>query len=293
MPLLFAQKTVEQVIDYTGFRNLEVNKTFEVQLCYSETYSVELSVDERIAENVIAAVNNNTLILNVDEKSFSKELKKELKSKNSIPPVLKAKVYAPTFTKITANDNAVLTVADNLKADDLTIELSNNAAFNNAVIDSKATKIKLSNKATARFDIYCNEVEYQSENSASVTMKLNCNTLIVNARGSSNSTIDGEFNSLETRTANSAIVKMSGNGNKMSVDGSGSSNLNADALSLREASVKLTNSALCRINAKDNLKVELLGSSQLIFNSAPKIEIERIVNSTMTRSSDTKYNKNK
>ncbi|MDY4631215.1 MAG: hypothetical protein SO413_05870, partial [Candidatus Cryptobacteroides sp.] len=72
----FAQKTVDQTIDYTGFRNIEIKKAFEVEICPSETYSVQLSVDERIAENVIAAVNNNTLILDVDEKSYSKELKK-------------------------------------------------------------------------------------------------------------------------------------------------------------------------------------------------------------------------
>ena len=34
----FAQKTVAQTIDYTGFRNIEIKKAFEVEICTSETY---------------------------------------------------------------------------------------------------------------------------------------------------------------------------------------------------------------------------------------------------------------
>ena len=289
----FAQKTVDQTIDYTGFRNIEIKKAFEVEICPSETYSVQLSVDERIAENVIAAVNNNTLILDVDEKSYSKELKKELKAKNSIPPVLRVKGFCPVLNKIIAGDKAVISASENIKADDLSIEFTNSVLARNLVIDAKAVKIKLLNKANARFDIYANEVEYSAENSSSATMVVNTNTMIVSASGSSVNTIDGEYNSVEVHARNSSATTFSGNGNKISVEGSGSSSVNADALSMREASVKLSNSSVCKINAKDNLKVELLGSSHLIYNSAPKIEIERIVNSTMTRSSDTKYNKNK
>ena len=156
----FAQKTVDQTIDYTGFRNIEIKKAFEVEICPSETYSVQLSVDERIAENVIAAVNNNTLILDVDEKSYSKELKKELKAKNSIPPVLRVKVFCPVLNKIIAGDKAVISASENIKADDLSIEFTNSVLARNLVIDAKAVKIKLLNKANARFDIYANEVEY-------------------------------------------------------------------------------------------------------------------------------------
>ena len=288
----FAQKTVDQTIDYTGFRNIEIKKAFEVEICPSETYSVQLSVDERIAENVIAAVNNNTLILDVDEKSYSKELKK-LEAQNSLPPVHRVKVFCPVLNKIIAGDKAVISASENIKADDLSIEFSNSVLARNLVIDAKAVKIKLLNKANARFDIYANEVEYSAENSSSATMVVNTNTMIVSASGSSVNTIDGEYNSVEVHARNSSVTTLSGNGNKISVEGSGSASVNADALSMREAGVKLSNSSVCKINAKDNLKVELLGSSHLIYNSAPKIEIERIVNSTMTRSSDTKYNKNK
>lgn len=290
---LSAQKTVDQTIDYTGFRNIEVKKAFEVEICPSESYTVQLSVDERIAENVIAAVNNNTLILDVDEKSFSKELKKELKAKNAIPPVLRVKVFVPALNKISAYDKAIISASGNIKADDLSIEFYNSVSARNLIIDAQAVKIKLCNKATARFDIYANEVEYSAENSSSSTMQVNTNTMIVTSAGSSVSTMDGEFNSVEMYARNSSSTTISGNGNKISVEGSGSSSVNADALSMREAVVKLSNSAVCKINSKDNLKVELLGSSHLIYNSAPKIEVERIVNSTMTRSSDTKYNKNK
>lgn len=290
---VYAQKTVEQVVDYSGFRNLEVKKDYDVQLCNSDFYSVKILVDERIADYVIATVNNNTLILDLDEKSFPKELKKELKSKNAIQPVLQAKVYAPTFTKISLYSKACISAADNIKSDEMIFELFNSSSVRNVVVDCKACKLQLANKASGRFDIYCNEAEYLADNAASSTIKFNTNRLICTTNGSSTTTIDGEFSDLELRSRNYSRLNISGSGNKATFECSSSSVINADALSLYNAEVDLSNSAVCKVNAKDNLKVQLLGSSHLIYNSAPVIEVERIVNSTMTRSSDTKYNKNK
>ncbi len=122
---------------------------------------------------------------------------------------------------------------------------------------------------------------------------LNCDNFIAAVAGSSITNADGEFHNLQVNAKNSAALTLTGMGDKLGVEGSNSSTLNADGISVNVAEVNLSNSALCKINAKDRLKVELINSSHLIYNSNPAIEVERIVNSTMTRSSDTKYNKNK
>lgn len=293
MPSLFAQKVVDQVIDYTGFKNIEANKNFEVKFVNSDAYSVKLTVDERIAENVIAIVKSNTLILDIDEKGYSKELKKELKAKNAIPPVVIAEVHAPSINKVILNNNTLFSAADNIKSDDVVFEVNNNAVVKNIALDANAAKIKMNNKATARFDIYANEIEYYGSNSASVTLVLNCNNLVLSGENSSNTTADGELRNVQVKGQNSAFITLTGNATKAVVHGSNSTMINLDGLNTKEAEVDLSNSACCKINAKERLKVELLNSSHLIYNANPSIEIERIVGSTMTKSSDTKYNKKK
>lgn len=288
-----AQKTVDQYVDYTGFKNVEINNNFEVKLCYSEAYSVKITVDERIAENVIAVVKSNTLVLDIDEKGYSKELKQELKAKNAIPPVVIAEVYAPTFSRITLSGKASVVSKENLKVDDLTVEVGNAACVKNLAVDGQAVKVKLSNKASGRFDLYCKEVEYSADNSASSTLVLNCSNFIASNNGSSVTTADGDFKIVEINSKNSSSFTITGGADKLCVTGSGSSTVNSDGLTVMTGEVSLSNSALCKINAKKALKVELLNSSHLIYNSNPVIEVDRIVGSTMTKSSDTKYNKGK
>lgn len=293
MPSLFAQKVVDQVIDYTGFKNLQVNKHIEVKFVSTDSYGVKLSVDERIAENVVAVVKNNTLILDIDEKGYSKELKKELKAKNAIQPIVIAEVYAPTINKIILNNDALFTAPENIKAEDITFEVNNNANVKNIAVDASAAKIKMNNKAIGRFDIYANEVEFYAGNSASATLVLNCTNLIMLTENSTITTADGEIRNIEIQAKNSSNIVLTGNATKTVVHGSNSSSVNLDSLNTKEAEIELSGSSVCRINAKDRLKVELLNNSHLIYNANPAIEVERIIGSTMTKSSDTKYNKKK
>jgi len=283
-------QTVDTVQEYTQFTTIEASKYFEIKLCYGPTYKAKITADQLIADNVQAYVKGNTLFLSVDEKGYAPEVKKALKGKNAIVPVLRAEVTLPTISAIKLSDETVLYSEDNIKSDVIKIEASNSANIKTLTLDAQDASVKLSNKSQARLDIYTNSITVDASNSAAATLVLNCSSLAIGTAGSSNISANVETKTVAVKTQGSSVVTLNGSANKIEVDGSNSSNILADGLVTDDGAVTLNNSSVCEINAKEHLKVEILGG-HLVFNGNPAIDVTRIVSATMTRSSDTKYRK--
>ena len=289
--LSLGAQNVESKQDYSQFTSIEARKYFEVKLCYGATYSTKIVADQLIADYVKVYVKGNTLCLEVDEKSFPPEVKKALKGKNAIVPVLRAEVYAPTINGISLFDNAVLYSEDNIKAAIAKIELKNNAVIRNLTLDAQDVSVKMGNKSQARFDIYTNSITVDASGNSSATFALNCSSMAVGTAGSANVNINVETKNIAVKSESQSILTLTGTANKFSVEGGNSSSIYSDGLVAEQADVALMNSALCEVNSTSFLKVDLMGSSHLIFNGKPNIDVVRIVNSTMTRAGDTKYKK--
>ena len=80
------QKLIEK--DFEKFSTVKIEDKFDVKMYTSDRYSVRINVDERIAAHVQAYEKNGTLYLILDEKGYTKELKKQLKQKGAAQPVL-------------------------------------------------------------------------------------------------------------------------------------------------------------------------------------------------------------
>jgi len=284
-------QNVETHQDYSQFTGIEASKYFEIKLSYGATYSSKIVADQLIADYVKTYVKGNTLYLEVDEKSYAPEVKKAMKGKNAIIPTLRAEISVPSINTIKLSDNVVLYSEDNIKSDVAKVELKDNANIRTLSLDAQDVSIKLSNKAQARFDIYTNSITVDASNSSAATFALNCSSVSVGTASSSNISMNVETKSFSAKTEGSSILTLTGSSKKFHVDGSNSSSINADGMVVDDADVALSNSCVCEVNAKDFLKVDLIGNSHLIFNGKPSIDVSRIVSSTMTRAGDTKYKK--
>jgi len=287
-------QTVKKYQEYTQFNNIEASHYFDIELVYGDVYSTTMVVDSLISDYALAYVKGNTLTLKVDEKSYAPEVKKALKGKNAVIPTLKVKITLPSINKITLSNTCVLYSNDengSIKSDVLKINASNSTNIKSLTVDAKDVEINLENKAAGRFDIVSNSVTINADNSAGAIVALNCNNLVIGLANSTNVSMNGTFKSGSVKTKGSSTLTMTGEAAKLSVDGSNSSRIYADGLLLKDSDIVLTNSALCEINAKEHIKVDLTNSSHLVFNANPSVEVSRIVSSTMTRSSDTQYRK--
>ena len=74
-----AQASLVQENDYESFSSVNISDDFIVKLNSSDKYSVKTISDERVAPFVSCYVKNGVLYVSLDRKSFTPELKKQLK----------------------------------------------------------------------------------------------------------------------------------------------------------------------------------------------------------------------
>ena len=286
-----AQRPVEMNHDFTQFDGICVTDAFEITYIVSPTYSAKIVVDEIVSDYVKTYIKGHTLYVDLDEKSFPKELKKMLKGKNAISPVLKASIYAPVLSSITLKDAVKFNCDENLKLSSVKITLENSAEIKRYVVDAQDIALNLANSSSIRIDAYSSTIDLHAKNSSKVSCAFNCTTLNVKAENSSNITVDGEIRNVNINSSNSSQLVLHGNSDIVNLTGENSSSVDSERLNTSQANIVLSGSAECRVNAKDNLKVNLTGSSKLIFSGSPVIDVDRIISATMIRSTDPKNKK--
>ena len=79
-----AQPLLVQDKNYEKFEKISVEDYFVLRFIKADKYAVSLKTDERIAAHVQAYVKNGTLFLNLDEKGYSPELKKQLRERGLV-----------------------------------------------------------------------------------------------------------------------------------------------------------------------------------------------------------------
>lgn len=287
-----AQKVVEMTQTWEEFSGVSVSNNFDIQFSYAEEYAVVLHVDELISEYVRMNYQSGIINISLDEKSYSKELKKLLKSKNAPVMTLKAEIRCPKLSVITLVDKVTAYATDNIKADILTVKLKNNAVIKGMNIDADDVGISLEDKSSAAFDIYSRSVELETSNNASANLTANCSNIIIGAAGSSNIILSTECKSIEVKGKDSSVINATGSAKELTIDGSSSAEFNAAGLNLDNAEVVLSKNAKCDIVPQSKVKVDLTGSSYLcIGERGALIDLVQVKGSTLVRSNDSKKKK--
>lgn len=286
-----AQRPVEMNHDFTQFDGISVSDAFEVTYVVSPTYSAKIVVDELVSDYVKTYIKGHTLYLDLDEKSFPKELKKMLKGKNAIAPVLKATIYAPVLSSINLKNTAKLTCDENLKLSSVKITLENSSEIKRYVVDAQDIALNLSNSSSIRIDAYASTIDMHVKNAAKASCAYNCTTLNLKAENSANVTVDGEIRNVNINSLNASQIVLHGNSDILNITGENATNIDTERLNSLQANVVLSGAAACLVNAKDNLKVNLSGNSKLVFSGSPVIDVDRIISATMIRSTDPKNKK--
>ncbi|MCQ2144021.1 MAG: DUF2807 domain-containing protein [Bacteroidales bacterium] len=273
--------------DLQPFTNIDVCKSFDVSIQYGANYNAKISVSEIVGDYVQVYVKGKTLYVSLDEKSYPKELKKQLSGKKAVQPTLKLVVSAPTINSIVLHDSASLFATEILLSDALEMKLLDNSSVKNLAMEVQDFKLDMNKKATARLDVKTNNCAISLDASSVASMALNASSLDINTSNSSQLTANGEMKTVNAKTAGSSNVTLTGNASKLSLEGKNSSYVHADGLVVSDADIVL-NGSTCEVNAKDNLKVELESGAKLIFNGGPVINVTAIEKSTMIRKGDSK-----
>ena len=282
-----AQASLVQENDYESFSSVNISDDFIVKLNSSDKYSVKTIADERVSSFVSCYVKNGVLYVSLDRKSFTPELKKQLKAKGAAKPVLEVEVYFPSIKSLEMSGNTNLQIADVVKAENFTLVLSDKAKVNKLNIESETAEINLSKSAYANVEATTSKTLYvNTENTSQAIVKHFGNAISLTSAGTSLQNIESEVVNMNASLNGGSTIEVKGSAAKLQVKGAATSRLTAEALAADNASVEQTGSSKCHVNVTGNILVNLTGGAMLTFMGKPTIEVDRIVNSTLIKHDD-------
>ena len=282
-----AQASLVQENDYESFSSVNISDDFIVKLNSADKYSVKTISDERVAPFVSCYVKNGVLYVSLDRKSFTPELKKQLKAKGAAKPVLEVEVYFPSIKSLEMSGNTNLQIADVVKAENFTLVLSDKAKVNKLNVESETAEINLSKSAYANVEATTSKTLYvNTENTSQAIVKHFGNAISLTSAGTSLQNIESEVVNMNASLNGGSTIEVKGSAAKLQVKGAATSRLTAEALAADNASVEQTGSSKCHVNVTGNILVNLTGGAMLTFMGKPTIEVDRIVNSTLIKHDD-------
>lgn len=281
------QKVIEK--DFERFSTVHVQDKFVVKLMNSDIFAVRVNVDERIAAHVQAYEKNGTLYLILDEKGYTKELKKELKKKGAVQPVLEAEIYMPAVKSLIFKDDVLVRHSDYLRSDDFTLTATGDVKIQQLRVSCTTAAMDISRNAVVSAEmVVANTLTLETSNSSSVSLDQKGGLTVLDMSGSSHVDLKAEVQSVEVKASSGSESHISGTSSTLIVEASGSSRTDAELLEAREGYMIQSGSSKCHVNIYDKMKVNLTGGSMLTFKRTPAIEVERIVNSTLIKADDPK-----
>lgn len=284
-----AQSTSVQNKDYESFNTVNVSNKFTVNLKYAPKYSVKVTSDERIAPYVQVYVKNGTLFLLLDEKSYTPELKKELKQKGSGEPVLEADISMPTISSLVLKDKSVLLHCERFHAQSFTLTVGDHAKVSQFNLNCTSAEINCSKNASVVAETNVSGKLYvATSNSSEVSLWQTGGIMCIEADNSSVVKAKADITEADIKVSNGSNVTVAGKTTVLKVKTSGLSKTDLEQLEARDGEVEQSGSSKCHVNVTDNLKVNLTGGAMLTYKRKPSIEVERIVSSTLVKSDDPK-----
>lgn len=281
------QKVIEK--DFEKFSTVKVEDKFDIKLLRSDKYAVRINVDERIAAHVQAYEKNGTLYLILDEKGYTKELKKQLKQKGAAQPVLEAEIYMPEIKSLVFSDKVFVRHSDMLRSDNFTLTASDDAKIQQLRVACSSAEINVSKSVEMSAELRVDSKLYlEAKNSSKVNLVQEGGNSFLELEGSSYVDMRATVKTIEVIASSGAESHISGEASLLIVNASGLSRTDAELLESTEGQMVQTGSSKCYVNVTDKMKVNLTGGSMLTFKRTPSIEVERIVNSTLIKADDPK-----
>ncbi len=246
--------------DYTGFNTVDVGSALTVDIEYGETYSVEITANERVFDRIIVVEKDDTLKIgmkwfgigfnntNIEARIVMPELKKLVLSGSSEGTVSGFKSTTDFETDISG-------------ASGLDLEMES-GAFSGVVsgsselvakIKSTSTKVNLSGASDLRIEAITGGLE-------------------ITLSGSSETKGTAEASSTVFHLSGASSMELAGRGGDIELSGSGASSYELRQFAVGDVKIGLSGASDADMEINGKLQGYLSGSSELRYEGTPEIE---------------------
>lgn len=269
--------------DLSEFDSINVSGDFKVSFSASRSYSVKLTVDDVYEPCLDCYVKGKCLYIAVDEKKLPKDAKKQYKAKNVPDPVFRAVIHAPVLSGVTLNDASSMTEAK-LSSESLTIELNGAAKMDSVKLKASSVTLRANKKASFSGTVASSSIIASGDGNAS--FNFDCGegqSLELNAAGSSNFIVDGDFEDVKCGCSNNSQTVLAGSANNLLVTGKAfNAKVDANALITETAKISASGPEVI-VKPVEVLELDLGKGTVVTYYGDPVIKIINVQNASISR----------
>ncbi len=290
--LCFVQGAMAQISEISqataAFSGVEVSNAFELSLEKGESYSVQLSIDERLANYVQTVVVDNVLRIYVDENKFTPEVRKYYRSRTSRAPVMRVTVYAPTelhILNLKGESSLVRVGSGVLNPMQLSVSLGDDVALGDVGFDAIRMSLKLERRSSIKGTVRAQTLSLEAAGSAEINLTVEADEAEMSFSSNATSVfVCDNLGYLSVSSKGTSRTIFNGSVRQADYLISGSANVNAENMVCTDASVDMSGFCSLTESASGTLNiVNLSNGAKLVYKNAPAITIGSIRNSSVTK----------
>lgn len=268
------------------FVGVSVSGDFELSLVRGKDYAVAMDVSEEFAEFLSTEVVDSVLVIGVDDKKDLNDIWKSFRGKNNPAPIFRATVTCPAVLSSIAisGDTQLKELGAVCNTSAVQLSLKDNASAGTSSVRSSSVELNLNKKSSGEFRLNCDSLKVNAGGSTEFTLRCT-GTSKVGMELSGNASLvfagDAVHVSLAAKGTSRAILN--GSASYAVYNLSGSANVNALNIKVKEANIAMSGICSLMQGATDWIFLNISNGANLTFSGNPQIHIANIKNSSVQR----------
>ena len=265
-----AAQSVTKEYNLSGFSELAVSHTYQVDLTRSDRYSVTVDVPDFLVPYLIVEVRGNCLVLGLNE--LPRDVRHRLDNGRFR---LNASVSMPDLTDLRMSG------ASNLKANgefaprrSFSAALSGACAVTDLTVRTQNATVGCSGASNIRFSGTFDRIDVKASGSSKATLAVNAKDADIELSGASNVSLDGRIGKLNVLASGASHYSQKGQLNSLVGRASGSSQIYADDAPATVGSISLSGASRARVDVRETLSMSLSGASRLEYRANDRLRIQ-------------------
>lgn len=267
--------------DVPGFNGINVSNNFKVILEKGKKYSVSINMDADLYDYVSCKVEQRILNISYNDKNMPKEVKAAHKK----DPEFKVRIVVPDYLKsVKLGGKAQLSDYATLGGDNVSVTVTDQADIEYMEIgDCKSFTLILDKRGTGIIEANCEDVSVSVSGSAGLTLTQHAKKSTMSFAGTTSTVVKGETEELNVDSKGAAKVIFNGYAPNTTYNIQGTSNVNSSNMYSATSEVSMTGLCSLTVAVEKEIGLNLAGNSNFTYTGDPKIRIEKIKSSSVTR----------
>lgn len=224
--------------DFNDFTRVEFNDAFEYEITQSETYSISITADDNLFEDIRVTKNGNKL--EIDLKPFFRFNITKLEAAITMPRLTALESGGATHGMVSGFD----------AGDNLDLEISGASRVNLSDLSTGHIDASISGASTLKMDVVAGDVDMSISGVSRIEGGLIAQNMIVDMSGAS-------------------WIELEGSAKDIAIDASGASRVLTEKFPVDNADISLSGASTCNIEVDGRIDINLSGASKLTYAGNP------------------------